>query len=147
MNSSAAVSEQRIEISDGRSLGYAEFGTPTGNPIFLFNGSASRLFCPLDDAAAIAAKARVITVERPGFGLSTFKPRRTLLDWPADVQALADALELQHFAVAGASAGGPYAAACAFKLPDRVTVLGLICSLAVMATSHIRSINDSYCTK
>ena len=69
-------------------------------------------------------------MDRPGIGLSTFKPKRTLLDWPADLQELADALGLHRFAVAGGSAGGPYAAACAFKLPDRVTALALISSLA-----------------
>jgi pimeloyl-ACP methyl ester carboxylesterase len=39
-------------------------------------------------------------------------------------------LGLHQFAVAGASAGGPYAAACAFKLPHRVTALALVSSLA-----------------
>lgn len=88
------------------------------------------MFYPLDDSVAISANARIITVDRPGIGLSTFKLNRTILDWPADLEELADALGLHHFAVAGASAGGPYAAACAFKLPDRVTALALISSLA-----------------
>ncbi|MBA3468640.1 MAG: alpha/beta hydrolase, partial [Herpetosiphonaceae bacterium] len=72
----------------------------------------------------------VITVERPGIGLSDVKAKRTLLDWPADVQELADRLEIAQFAVAGASAGGPYAAVCAYRLPERVTALALISSLA-----------------
>jgi pimeloyl-ACP methyl ester carboxylesterase len=130
MNVSIANSEKYIKLKDGRSLGYAEFGNPTGYPIFLFNGSVSRLFYPLDDTVAISANARIVTVERPGIGLSTFKPNRTILDWPADLEELADALGLDRFAIAGASAGGPYAAACAFKLPDRVTALALVSSLA-----------------
>jgi pimeloyl-ACP methyl ester carboxylesterase len=130
MNVSVANSEKCIKLKDGRSLGYAEFGSPTGSPIFLFNGSVSRLFYPLDDSITIAANARIITVDRPGIGLSTFKPNRTILDWPADIEELADALGLHRFAVAGGSAGGPYAAACAFKLPERVTTLALISSLA-----------------
>jgi pimeloyl-ACP methyl ester carboxylesterase len=123
-------SEQYIKLQDGRSLGYAEFGAPTGKPIFLFNGSFSRLFYPLDDSISIAANARIITVDRPGFGLSTFQPNRTILDWPKDLAELADALGLDRFAVAGGSAGGPYAAACAFELPDRLTALALVSSLA-----------------
>ena len=130
MHISLADSEKHIKLRDGRSLGYAEFGSPTGNPIFLFNGSVSRLFYPLDDSVAVSANARIITVDRPGIGLSTFKPNRTLLDWPADLEELADALGIHQFAVAGGSAGGPYAAACAFKLPNRVTSLALISSLA-----------------
>lgn len=119
-----------VKLADGRLLAYAEFGSPAGRPIFLFNGSTSRLFYPMDDAVAIAADVRIITVDRPGIGLSTFKPDRTLLEWPDDLQELADALGLDQFAVAGASAGGPYAAVCAFRLPERVTALGLISSLA-----------------
>ncbi len=123
MNISTTNSEKHITLTDGRSLGYAEFGSPTGTPIFMFNGTSSRLFYPLDDSVAISAHARIITVERPGIGLSTFKPNRTLLDWPDDIQQLADTLGIKQFAVAGGSAGGPYAAACAFRLPERVTAL------------------------
>jgi pimeloyl-ACP methyl ester carboxylesterase len=53
-------------------------------------------------------------------------PGRTLLDWPTDVAELADALEIERFAVLGWSLGGPFAAACAFALPDRAAMLGLV---------------------
>jgi pimeloyl-ACP methyl ester carboxylesterase len=42
-------------------------------------------------------------------------------DWPSDMAALADALGLDRFLVAGHSSGGPYAAACAALLPERVS--------------------------
>jgi len=127
---SSARSNTQITLRDGRSLGYAEFGDPSGRPIFLFNGSASRLFYPFEGGVASAQGARVITIERPGIGLSDPKAGRTLLDWPDDVRELADRLGIAQFAVAGASAGGPYGAACAFKLSERVTTLALISSLA-----------------
>ena len=130
MSYSSAITDSHVKLRDGRALGYAEFGAPTGRPIFLFSGTSSRLFYPMEDSVALVLKARIITVERPGLGLSDFKPGRTLLDWPDDIQQLADALGLEQFAVAGGSAGGPYAAACAFKLPERVTTLALISSLA-----------------
>jgi pimeloyl-ACP methyl ester carboxylesterase len=130
MNISVFNSEKCIKLKDGRLLGYAEYGSPTGQPIFLFNGYFSRLFYPFDDSIAFSANARIITVDRPGIGLSTFKQNRTLLDWPEDLEELADALSLNQFAVAGISAGGPFAAACAYKLPTRVTALALISSLA-----------------
>lgn len=44
---------------------------------------------------------RVIAPERPGMGLSDVKAGRTIGDWPADAAALADALELECFAVLG----------------------------------------------
>ena len=64
---------------------------------------------------------RRITVDRPGVGFSDAQPSRTLLDWPEDVRAVADTLGLETFAVLGTSGGGPYAAACAFALHDRVS--------------------------
>ncbi len=54
-------------------------------------------------------------------GLSTFKPYRRLLDWPDGVVELADNLPLDRFAVVGFSGGGPYALACAYKIPHRLT--------------------------
>jgi pimeloyl-ACP methyl ester carboxylesterase len=129
MSYASPIIDTHIQLQDGRTLGYAEFGVPTGKPIFVFNGSASRRFHPVAPAVDVGLNARIITVDRPGIGLSDFKPRRTLLDWADDVQELADTLALQQFAVAGGSAGGPYAAACAFRLPERITALALISSL------------------
>jgi pimeloyl-ACP methyl ester carboxylesterase len=63
-------------------------------------------------------------------GLSDGRPHRRLLDWPDDVIQLADALELERFAALGISGGGPYAAACAWKLLDRITAVGMVSSLA-----------------
>jgi pimeloyl-ACP methyl ester carboxylesterase len=63
-------------------------------------------------------------------GLSDFQPGRTLLDWPDDVLELATALDLDRFAVLGISGGGPYAAACAWRLPDRLTRTGIVSCLA-----------------
>ena len=118
---------QQLRLPDGRSLGYAEYGDPAGHPIFLFHGMpGSRLTCYPDEAVTAAAGARVITVDRPGYGLSSFQPRRTLLDWPQDITALAAALHLAHYAVTGVSNGAPYALACAYQTPERVSRAGII---------------------
>ena len=74
--------------------------------------------------AAARLGVRLILPDRPGIGLSDFKPGRAILDWPADVLALADALNLPRFALMGLSGGGPYAAACAYKIPQRLTPRG-----------------------
>jgi pimeloyl-ACP methyl ester carboxylesterase len=44
-----------------------------------------------------------------------------MADWPSDIAALADALGIDRFIVAGHSSGGPYAVACAALLPERVS--------------------------
>jgi pimeloyl-ACP methyl ester carboxylesterase len=73
---------------------------------------------------------RLIAIDRPGMGLSAFQPSRRLVDWPDDVVEVATTLGLDRFAVLGISGGGPYAAACAWKLADRITGAGIVSSLA-----------------
>ncbi len=120
---------QQITLKDGRRLGYAEYGTPDGKPIFYFHGNpSSRLEGWRLDEPAKHIKAHIISVDRPGMGLSDFKAGRRLLDWPEDVIELADILGINRFAVLGLSGGGPYAMACAFKIPQRLTAVALISS-------------------
>ncbi|MBV7334858.1 alpha/beta hydrolase [Chloroflexi bacterium TSY] len=118
-----------ITCRDGRKLGYAEYGAPDGTPTLAFIGAASRHLRPPDEITRTAG-VRLITVERPGFGLSDIQPGRTLLNWPDDVVDLTNALNLSTFAILGASQGGPYAAVCAYKIPERLTKVTLVSSLA-----------------
>ena len=67
----------------------------------------------------------MIVVERPGIGLSDYKPF-TIASWPDIVMEFADALRLERFAVMGVSAAGKYVAACAWKIPQRITTAGII---------------------
>jgi pimeloyl-ACP methyl ester carboxylesterase len=121
----------RIQLRDGRWLGYAEYGDPGGRPVFSIHGNpGSRLTRHPDESIARSLGARIIAVDRPGYGLSDFKRRRRLLDWPADLVALADVLGLDRFAVMGGSGGGPYAAVCAYKIPQRLTRVALLSSVA-----------------
>jgi len=73
---------------------------------------------------------RYVTVSRPGFGESDPHPGRTLLDFADDIAALADHLGHERFAVAGVSAGGPYALACAHALPERVAAAAVVSSMS-----------------
>jgi pimeloyl-ACP methyl ester carboxylesterase len=116
-----------LTLKDGRRLGYASYGDPQGKPLFFFHGMpGSRLEGGLADEAAKKLGVRVIAADRPGYGLSDFVPRRTFLDWPADVLELAGALGIERFAVAGVSGGGPYVAVCALNIPERLTAAGII---------------------
>jgi pimeloyl-ACP methyl ester carboxylesterase len=132
--------DRTIELRDGRSLGYSEWGDPAGAPVFYFHGwPGSRVEGRLGDEAARETGVRLIAVDRPGMGLSDFQPRRTLVDWPDDVVELAEARGLDRFAVLGISGGGPYAAVCAWKLSDRLSAAGLVSSLAPLAVPGVVS--------
>ncbi len=116
-----------LGLPDGRRLGYTEFGDPSGIPIFAFHGTpGSRFMFRLVDEPARQLGLRLIAPDRPGFGISDFQENRTLSDWVQDVRVLADKLGLDRFGVAGISGGGPYVAACAALLPERVTTAALI---------------------
>jgi pimeloyl-ACP methyl ester carboxylesterase len=123
-------SHQTLDLSDGRKLGFAEYGSPDGKPVFYFHGfPSSRLEAqPIDDIAQRCG-VRLIALDRPGFGLSSPKPDYRIIDWPKDVAELAKAKKLTKFSVFGLSGGGPFALACAYALPKRaLTSVGLFAS-------------------
>jgi pimeloyl-ACP methyl ester carboxylesterase len=119
---------QILRLRDGRSLGYAEYGSRQGAPVFhCHSAGSSRLEHPgRDDEDAAVGAVRLVVADRPGHGLSSFQKRRQLLDWAADVSQLADHLGLDEFAVTGWSAGGPHALACAHALPARVKAVAVL---------------------
>ncbi len=83
-------------LKDGRKLGYAEYGDPKGKPVFFLHGwPSSRLQAKVTDKAAKKLKIRVISPDRPGYGLSDFKKDRTLLEYADDIEELADKLNIK----------------------------------------------------
>jgi pimeloyl-ACP methyl ester carboxylesterase len=116
-----------LQLRDGRTLTYAEYGASSGKVLFYFHGGAdSRLEARFLAKPARQAGIRLIGIDRPGMGRSRFQAGRRLLDWPDDVVELADHLHIDHFAVVGISGGGPYALACAYKIPDRLIACGIV---------------------
>ncbi len=122
---------QTITLPDSRTLGYAEYGTLDGSPVFYFHGgNGSRLEAQWFSKAAEQNNIRLIAPDRPGFGLSDFQPNRKITDWNADVLALADALGIERFAVFGLSGGGPFVATLAHNSADRLTRAALVSCVA-----------------
>ncbi|KAI0150701.1 alpha/beta hydrolase [Xylariaceae sp. FL1272] len=126
----ASRENQTLKLPDGRTLGFAEYGSPTGKPLFIFHGFPS---CRVEAASILKLSPRkdqrIIAPERPGFGLSSFDPQRRITDWPEDVRALADHLGISRFAILGGSGGGPFAVACANALPaEMMSAVGLMAS-------------------
>ncbi len=124
---SGSPTDKTIRLQDGQILDYAEYGSPEEKPMFYFHGHpGARLEARFMAEQAVQAGIRLIGVDRSGMGLSSYKAGRHLLDWPDDVCELADNLGIDRFGVAGFSGGGPYAIACAYKLPNRLTACRVI---------------------
>lgn len=118
-----------LTLSDGRTLSYGEFGDRKATPVVYCHGFPTNRIEYETVARALdesGIDAWVVVLDRPGYGSSTFLPRRRFIDWPKDVAEAANHLGLDEFAVIGTSGGGPYAMACARAMPDRVTRLGLV---------------------
>ncbi len=123
--------KQTIRLKDGRTLGFAQYGSASGTPIFYFSGgNSSRLEGRWFAQAAQLHNVNLIVPDRPGFGLSDFQPARTFLDWPEDVGELADKLLIDRFAVFGLSGGSPHVAAVAYKLSERLTRVAIVSGVA-----------------
>ena len=120
-----------LVLPDGRKLGYAEYGAPTGQPVFYVPGfPSSRIEGAGLDPEASKVGARIIAIDRPGYGLSSSHKNRTLLSHAQDIDTLANYLGLRRYGVLGISGGGPYALACARALPaDKLCVVSIVCGL------------------
>ncbi len=122
---------ETITTADGRTVAYEVVGDPDGTPVFWQHGTGdSRLCKHPDDSVTAALGIKLVTADRPGVGGSSPKKPRSILDWVADAEAVADAAGLGQFVVAGHSGGGPHALAIAKQLGDRVTKVGLAASIA-----------------
>ena len=122
-----------VRLPDGRLCGYAEYGDPDGVPVLGLHGTpGSRFMFRIAHEPARSLGIRLLAPERPGFGISSFHFSRNLETYALDIANFADLLGIGRFAVVGVSGGGPYAAACAAVLGERVTALGLISPIGPM---------------
>jgi pimeloyl-ACP methyl ester carboxylesterase len=129
------IREACLRLPDQRLLGYGLYGPPGGRAVFDFHGiPGSRR-----EAAMIASRLErddicLVGIDRPGYGRSS--PRRgfRITDFPADVAALADHLEIGKFIALGYSGGAPFALACAAFLPERVRAVGIVAGVGPAET-------------
>jgi pimeloyl-ACP methyl ester carboxylesterase len=119
--------DNKIILSDGRKLGFREYGDLNGFPVFAFHGlPGSRIWFKTDDDISKANNVHLITVDRPGFGNSDKKKNRTILDFADDVFELANSFGFEKYSVLGTSGGGAYALAIASKYPEFINKCTLI---------------------
>ncbi|KAH7233385.1 Alpha/Beta hydrolase protein [Fusarium tricinctum] len=117
-----------IDLSDGRHLGYHEYGDPKGLPVIYLHGSPDSgvTLSGFEDPLAKRLGVRWIAPDRPGIGHSTYQPNRKVLDYPADLRSLIEHLELDQYRIIGTSGGTGYTLACAQALPrDALLAVGI----------------------
>jgi pimeloyl-ACP methyl ester carboxylesterase len=125
---------QTLRLSDGRRIGFAEYGDPEGESVLAMHGTpGSRFMFALTDKAARERGLRIVAPERPGYGLSDFRRKDGLVRAADDMIAFAYALGLRRFAVIGVSGGGPYAVATAAAMADQVALLALVSPVGPIA--------------
>ncbi|KAF2830814.1 alpha/beta-hydrolase [Ophiobolus disseminans] len=118
-------------LPDGRKLGYAQYGSPTGKTILYNHGfPGSRLEASQHHDICLGLGLRMIAIDRPGHGWSSPHPGAKLLDWSKDVERLAEHLGLESYSVMGVSGGGASALACAFALPaQKLKCVSVVCGM------------------
>lgn len=124
-----AVRQARVHAA-GMRLFVAEYGPPDGDALFLLHGLAAHGGVWRRVAPHLAARGvRVLAPDLPGHGLSDGKRHRgtyTPRFFARSLLALADAMGLERFHLAGNSLGGLVAARAALLAPERVQRLVLV---------------------
>jgi pimeloyl-ACP methyl ester carboxylesterase len=123
-----------LQRGDGRSLHAYDTGPDDGEArlaVFWHHGTPN-IGLPPEPLFPVSTRLgiRWISFDRPGYGGSTRHEGRDVASAAGHVSAIADALDIDRFAVMGHSGGGPHALACAALLPERVLAVVSVSGLA-----------------
>jgi pimeloyl-ACP methyl ester carboxylesterase len=128
---------QILQLPDGRLMSYGEYGSRASDArpfIFVHGIPDCRFDCvmlPSDEERARRMNIRWIGIDRPGMGLSTIHPGRTVTGWIDDLRHLINHLKLDSYRVLGVSGGTAYALAAAKLLPrDQLKSVGIMVGVA-----------------
>ncbi len=123
-----------LTLSTGQTLGYFEMGNPEGEACFFFHGfpGSSRQILVIQHLE-VFKKFRIIAIDRPGFGDSSYKSTRLNIEIVDLVQELAAHLEIEKFHLLGVSGGGAPAFLVADRLRSKTLSLNVISGLGPLA--------------
>lgn len=127
---------QTIKIAPNRVLTYSEYGNKNAKPLFVCHGlNSSRLEAKIIHSLIDSSDFRIIGIDRPGMGGSSFQKKRTVLDFVDDIVYVADILNIDMFTVIGTSAGAAYALACTYRIPKRLVSCHIVSGLGAIEES------------
>jgi len=133
------LSEGQVNLPDGGSVAWCEWGDPQGPPVVLLHGTPGSRFFLADPTSSSPPGLRVLTFDRPGYGRSSPPALPSVSGVAAIVGRLADDRGFERFPVVGFSGGVPFALACGAVLNDRVS-----CIAAVSGQGPIDELTDAY---
>ena len=124
-----------ISVSDAHGdhkIAFDVYGATHGYPVFLMHGTPGSRNGPIPRSSVLYRQGiRLICYDRPGYGESSRNPGRSVADAALDVCAIATELRLKgKFGIVGRSGGGPHALACGALLPDLVSKVAVLVSIA-----------------
>lgn len=122
-----AAERRTVVLPDGRLIAFRDLSNPDGVPVFILHPVVqSSLMRPQEAAMAGECGVRLISVERPGIGLSTHDPEGNYASFANDLASVADALGIGNFYMIGWASSAPYALTAASRLGARVSRLALV---------------------
>lgn len=128
----------RVSLTDGRALGFAAYGPPDGTPVVFLPGAGCGRLMAFGEEWLQDRHIRLISVDRPGLGLSDPDPDKSFTSMAADVVRLIDELVGHPVPVVANSQGAPFGLAVAAT--GAVTGLVLASPIDDMAHPPIRAL-------
>jgi len=128
------MTDHSLLLSDGRTLGYSIYGAADARPVLYFHGTpSSRLEpnimavfeTPIEDLLQ-RHQLKLIAIDRPGMGLSTFSAQHSLNSFADDVAVLMQSLHIERCPLLCWSGGGPYALAMAHQHAEKISSMYII---------------------
>ncbi len=108
-------------LDNGHAVAFEEYGDSSGEPwLFFHDSGSSRLECAFFHAAAKALGLRLIALDRPGIGGSSFYRADAPGLFARDALATADRLGIARFGVLSHGSGGIFGLTLAHLVPQRV---------------------------
>jgi pimeloyl-ACP methyl ester carboxylesterase len=109
-----------VTLEDGRNLEYLVAGADDGPVVVFHHGTPGSALAPPGLIEAASERGlRVVAASRSGYARSSREEGRVVAAAARDTAGLLDALDVDRFATAGWSGGGPHALACAALLQGR----------------------------
>lgn len=102
-----------MQLQDGRKLAWSEWGPEDGIPVLFCTGAGMSGWLGFGAGDLPSLGLKLMSIDRPGLGLSDPHPHKTLVSWTDDIQQFIQTHELDSVLAVGFSQGAPFAFALA----------------------------------